>query len=103
VSDIRRRLIIDDNKLHVAMTGDAEDLARHLHEVRSLPQRGDFRHKWSLDNVMVNKFYSDYCGHGAPRPMDQEFWDYVDKKMENPEYAVFRADDPANAYRLGWG
>jgi hypothetical protein len=103
VSEIRRRLLIDGNKIHVAMQGDAEELAKQLHEARGRPQRGEMRHKWSLDTVMVNKFYSDYCGHGAPRPMDAEFWAYVDKKMESPEYAVFRADDPANAYRLGWG
>ena len=103
MSDVARRLIIDGNKVHVAMRGDAEELAKQLHEIRSQPKRGDVRHKWSLDTVMINKFYSDYCGWGPPRPMDSEFWAYVDKKMESPEYAVFRADDPANAYRLGWG
>lgn len=103
MSDIRRRLLIDGNKIHVAMQGDAEELVKQLHETRSRPQRGEIRHKWSLDTVMINKFYSDYCGTGAPRQMDGEFWAYVDKKMESPEYAVFRADDPANAYRLGWG
>lgn len=98
----QRRLYIDGDRVHIAMKGDAEKLAKELHELRTQPQRGDFRHKWSLDNVMVNKFYSDYCGFGPPRPMDKEFWLYVDKKMENPEYSVFRADDPGNAYRLGW-
>lgn len=103
MSDIQRRLYIDGNKVHVAMKGDVDDLVRHLHESRSQPQRGEMRHKWSLDTVMINKFYGEYCGHGAPRPMDGEFWDYVDKKMQSPEYAVFRADDPSSAYRLGWG
>jgi hypothetical protein len=98
-----RRLYIDGDKVHIAMKGDAEDLAKEIHERRALPQRGDFREKWALDTVMINKFYSDYCGHGAPRPMDQEFWSWVDRKMSQPEYSVFRLDDPANAYRLGWG
>jgi hypothetical protein len=76
------------------------DWAAHC---RDTQQHGkDLRHKWHLPNNMINKFYLDYAGPvGAPPPMNQEFWVYVDKRMNDPQYSKFRTDNPSNPFFLG--
>ena len=61
----------------------------------------DLRHKWHLPTNIINKFYMDYAGPNL-RPMNQEFWVYVDKQMNDPQYAKFRTDNPSNPFYLGY-
>lgn len=84
---------------------DAQDIADSLKFLSDQPQHGkDFHHKWSLPTTTIIDFYNQYCGDGnAPhKPMNQEFWDWVDQKMKDPQYRVFWARNPSNPYRLGW-
>lgn len=103
-----------DDRLHVALDGgdlvvrryqDAQDIADRAKMLREQPQHGDFHHKWSLPNVMVDKFYQEYCGDfnkGAAKPMDAEFWAWVHKKMKDPQFKVFWAHDNQFQHRVGY-
>lgn len=63
--------------------------------------RGDFRHKWNLPTVMIHKFYYEYTA-GEWRPMDNEFWLWVDKKLNDPDYAYFKTSNPSNPFHIGY-
>jgi len=82
---------------------DAEDIAKWAQHCRDTQKSGgDLRYKWSLPNNLVAKFYAEYAGPDL-RPMNQEFWQWVDKsKMNDPQYKTFRTDDPGNPYFSGY-
>lgn len=104
-NDIFTKLHIDsDNKLFVERWQDAQDIADHAAHLRDQPQHGaDFHHKWSLPNTIVEKFYQEYCGVGTePKPMNQEFWEWVHKQMKDPQYSKFWTHNPSNPFRLGY-
>ena len=102
-----------DDSTHVSLEGgnltvrrfqDSQDLADRAKMLREQPNRGDFHHKWSAPNVLIDKFYQEYCGDPtAPaKPMDQDFWAFVNKKMKDPEYKVFWCHDPQSQFRVGY-
>ena len=62
----------------------------------------DWKHKWQLPNVLVEKFYSEYTG-GTFKPMNQEFWVWVDKKlMSDADLSYFRTNNPSNPFWSGY-
>ena len=104
----KSHLALEGDDLIVRSFKDLQDTVDATAALRSEPQRGDFRHVWHLDDIMIDKFYQKYCGlkggvaYGVARPMDKEFWDWVNLKMKDPEYKKFRTDDPANQLRVGY-
>ena len=106
--DFKTDLSLDNGNLIVRKFKDLQDHVDATKELRNHPQRGDVRHVWSLDNIMVDKFFQEYCGLkggvavGADRQMDQEFWEWVNRKMKDPEYAKFRTDNQASQLRVGY-
>lgn len=103
-----KKLILEDDRLIVRRFEDLQDTVDATAALRAEPQRGDFRHVWHLDDIMIDKFYQEYCGlkggvaFGVAQPMNQEFWEWVNKKMKDPEYAKFRTDNQANQFRVGY-
>ncbi len=102
-------LALEGGDLIVRRFKDLQDTVDATGLLRGQPQRGDLRHVWHLDNIMIDKFYQMYCGidehsvtHGADRPMNQEFWDWVNVKMKDPEYSKFRTDNQASQLRVGF-
>ncbi len=101
-------LALEGGDLIVRRFKDLQDTVDATAALRGEPQRGDFRHKWHLEDIMIDKFYQEYCGlkggvaYGIDRPMNQEFWAWVDKKMDDPEYAKFRTDNQASQLRVGY-
>ncbi len=87
---------------------DLQDTVDATHDLRGQAQRGDFRHVWHLDDIMIDKFYQEYCGIrggvavGIDRPMNEEFWAWVNVKMKDPEYSKFRTDNQASQLRVGF-
>lgn len=103
-----------DDSTHVSLEGadlvvrryqDSQDIADRAQMLREQPNRGDFHHKWSCPNVLIDQFYQEYCGdfNGVAKPMDQEFWAFVNKKMKDPQYRVFWCADPQFQFRVGYG
>ncbi len=114
-NEIFTKLHIDgEHKLFVERHQDAQDIADRASMLRDQTQHGaDFHHKWSAPNTLVEQFYQDYCGQdGAPKPMNQEFWEYMHKRMrdpqyqkfwcKDPEYSKFWTSNPSNPFRLGY-
>ncbi len=101
-------LALEGGDLVVRRFKDLQDTVDATAALRGEPQRGDFRHVWHLDNIMIDKFYQEYCGirdgiaAGVPKEMNQEFWDWVNKRMKDPEYAKFRTDNQASQLRVGF-
>ncbi len=107
-SEVETHLALEGDDLIVRRTQDAEDIADRAKMLREQPNKGDFHHKWSLPNGLVEQFYHEYCGN-APgnltvnlKPMNQEFWEWVHKKMKDPQYRTFWCHDPQFQFRVGY-
>jgi hypothetical protein len=103
VSDVKTHLALEGDDLIVNRVQDVEPIIDWAKMLAEQPQHGgDFHHKWSLPAVMVEKFYNEYCG-AAYKPMNQEFWEWVNKKMKDPQYKKFWTYDTANPFHVGYG
>ena len=88
--------------LQVERTQDAQDIADRAEFLRDQPQFGaDFHHRWSAPNTLVESMYKDYCGD-TYKPMDQEFWEYMHKRMKDPAYSKFWTHNPSNPFFTGY-
>ena len=106
MKEVHTHLALEGEDVVVRSYQDIEDIVDRTKMFREQPNRGDFHHKWTLPNNLVVKFYNEYCGDGfaAARPMDQNFWEWVDKKISNdPDYKIFKAHDPQYQHRVGYG
>lgn len=103
---MKSSIALDGDTVVVRNFEDAQDIADGAKLLSEIPQHGaDFHHKWSLPTTQVINFYNQYCGDGfaSHKPMNAEFWAWVDKKMKDPQYRVFWTYNPSNPYRLAWG
>ena len=94
-----------DGSVDILRWQDAEDIADRAKMLADQPQHGaDFHHRWSLPATMVEKFYGEYCGdqYAEAKPMDQNFWEWVHKKMKDPQYSKFWTHNPSNPFRVAW-
>ncbi len=106
MSEVETHLAFEGGDVIVSRTQDAQDIADRAKMLAEQPQHGaDFHHKWSLPATQIEKFYQEYCGDGnAPaKPMNQEFWEWVHKKMKDPQYRIFWTYDPAKPFFVGYG
>ena len=94
-------LALEGEDLVVRRYQDSQDIADRAKMLREQPQHKDFHHVWSLPNVLVDQFYQEWCGDGI-KPMDAEFWAWVNVKMKDPEYRVFWCHDQQHQYRVGY-
>jgi len=104
LSGVITNLKLDGEDITVQTFQDAQynaDWAAHCRDTQTHGR--DMRHKWHLPNNIINQFYLDYAGNGAPPPMNQEFWLYVDRRMNDPQYSKFRTDNPSNPFFAGYG
>ncbi len=106
MSEVETHLALEGGDVIVRRTQDAQDIADRAKMLAEQPQHGaDFHHKWSLPATQIEKFYQEYCGDGfaAAKPMNQEFWEWVHKKMKDPQYRIFWTYDPAKPFFMGYG
>lgn len=103
MSDLLTRFHFDNDAVTVERVQDVEDIIEYNKLLRDQSQVGaDFHQKWSLPNVMIERFYLEYAGDNAAPPMNGEFWAFVDKKMNDPDYAKFRTDNPSSPFFIGY-
>lgn len=103
--EIETHLALEGEDLVVRRSQDAQDIADRAEYLRDQPQHGaDFHHVWSLPNTLVENFYKEYCGdgHAVAKPMDQSFWEWVHKKMKDPQYSKFWTHNPSNPFFTGF-
>ena len=95
---------LESGALVVRRYQDAQDIADRAQMLREQPNKGDFHHKWSIPNVLVDQFYQRYCGdqYATAKPMNAEFWAWVNQEMKSSEYRVFWTHDKQNQFRVGY-
>lgn len=100
---VRTRLILDGNDLHVNRVQDVEPTLDYAHDQRQWGGKGEeFRPKWTIPPVIQEQLYNLYT-QGEMKPMDTEFWKWVDKKiMTDPDYAKFRLGGGPNTFFVGY-
>lgn len=91
-----------DDTLHIVNTQDVEPYLEENKLRREANTVGkDWKHKWHLPNVLVEKFYLEYTG-GTFKPMNNEFWHWVDRKiMTDADLAYFRTNNSSNPFWIG--
>ena len=92
-----------DDSLVIVNTQDVEPYLEEnklRREARTVGK--DWKHKWHLPNVFIEKFFLEYTG-GVFRPMNEEFYRWVDKKvMSDPDLSKFRTNDPTQQFFMGY-
>jgi len=100
------RIRFRGDEIDVQRTQDVEDILENAKELAKQPNpTGDhFWDKWTLPNVIVEQFYIKYNeGRVDPKPMNQEFWLWVDKEvMTNPDYSRFRTGNKSRPFVMGY-
>lgn len=75
---------------------DVEPILEYNHFLRSLSQKSDWgRHKAKIPNVIYERWFNEYNeGRSTPdlRIFGPEFSEYVNKKLNDPEWAYLRVD-----------
>ncbi len=103
--EVFTKLHIDgEQRLTVTRSQDGQDIADRAAMLRDQTQHGaDFHHRWSAPNTLVEQFYQDYCGQdAAAKPMNEEFWAYMHKRMRDPAYSKFWTYNPSNPFFTGY-
>lgn len=84
---------------------DVTDILERNKELAKQPNpKGDrFWHKWSLPNTVVDQLYHRYSAGGVAKPMNDEFWKWVDGiVMSDPDYLHFRTGNKSNPFFVGY-
>lgn len=106
MSDILTRFHFDgQDRVAVERVQDVEHSLEHAKELaKQANSRTDVRHKWHLPNVLIEKLYNRYCGGGIAKPMNTEFWVWVDKEvMTDESLSAFRTNNSSNPFFIGYG
>ena len=103
---IRTHLVLDGDDLLVNRVQDAEPLLEWAKERAKQPNpKGEkFWEKWTLTNVQIEDLYNKYSKGTIPAPpMDQEFWQWVDKTvMSDADYTHCRLINKSNPFHIGY-
>jgi hypothetical protein len=88
--------------LTVYSTADVEPILEHNKALRSIEQRGDFRHLGCVPNIICVKWINEEWQRGNPiRYLSREWDELLAKKLKDPEWAYLRTDAPS--HRVGYG
>lgn len=104
MNDVRTQLILEGDDLHVNRVQDIEPAREWAAERRKQPNsRGDFREKWTLTPVEVERIWNRYALGNPSARMDTEFWQWADKiVMSEDEFAPCRLNNKSNPYFIGY-
>jgi hypothetical protein len=86
----------------VVSADDVEPILEHNKALRSMEQRGDFRHLGCVPNVIAVKWLNEEWQRGNHIRYLSKEWDaLLAKKLRDPEWAYLRTDAPS--HRVGYG
>lgn len=75
---------------------DVEPILERNKALRSMPQKSDWgRHVASIPNVIYEKWFNEYNEGRSPpdlRMFGDEFSAFVERKLQDPEWAYLRTD-----------
>ena len=103
--EVETSIALEGGDVIVRRSQDAQDIADNAKALSDQPQHGaDFHHIWSLPNTLVEKFYHEYCGDNGFRPMNEEFWQWVNRQVKgNKDYQKFWTYNPARPFWMAYG
>lgn len=95
---------VDGKKLTVARTQDVEPILENNKRLQTMEQRSDWgRHVASVPNVVLEKWLNEEAERGNVMTFgSQEFFAMVERKLQDPDYRMFRTDSAFNGV-LGFG
>jgi len=72
---------------------DVADVLEHNKMLRSMPQKGDFRHIASIPNIVALKWMDEERNRGHDiQFLSREFDELVERKLKDPDWAYLRTD-----------
>lgn len=98
MSDVLTRLHRENSgkDLTVERVQDVEPILEHNKLLRTMAQKSDWgRHKARIPNVIYEKWFNEYnAGRTTPdlKIFGPEFSEYVNRKLDDPDWAYLRVD-----------
>ncbi len=94
----------DGSTLTVVRTQDVEPIIEHNKQLQTMEQRSDWgRHVASVPNVVLEKWLNEEADRGNVMQFgSEEFFAMVERKLQDPDYRMFRTDSAFNGV-LGFG
>lgn len=95
----------DGRSLTIERVQDVEPLLEHNAVLRTMEQRSDWgRHIASVPNVILEKWLNEEWQRGNVSMQfgSDEYYQMVERKLQDPEYRAFRVDASFNGL-LGFG
>lgn len=95
----------DGSKLTVERVQDVEPIIEHNKLLRSQQQKSDWgRHRYRIPNVVLEKWLNEEWARGNTSMTfgSEEFYQMVERRMQDPDNAAFRVDSSFNGL-LGFG
>lgn len=95
----------DGSELTVVRTQDVEPILERNKALRALEQRSDWgRHRYSIPNVILEGWLNDEWkrGNTAMTFGSAEFFEMVERKMQDPDNAAWKVESRFNGV-LGFG
>jgi hypothetical protein len=95
----------DGSKITIERVQDVEPIIEHNKKLQTIEQRSDWgRHVASVPNVMLEKWLNEELDRGNIHMQfgSEEFYAMVERKLQDPDYRMFRTDASFNGV-LGFG
>ncbi|RTE91907.1 hypothetical protein [Bradyrhizobium sp. LVM 105] len=95
----------DGSKIVIERVQDVEPILEHNKTLQTLEQRSDWgRHVASVPNVILEKWLNEEWDRGNINMQfgSDEFFQMVERKLQDPQYRAFRTDASFNGV-LGFG
>jgi hypothetical protein len=96
---------VDGRDLTIAREQDVEPILEHNKQLQTIEQRSDWgRHVASVPNVVLEKWLNEEAERGNVNMTfgSEEFYAMVERKLQDPDYRMFRTDAAFNG-TLGFG
>jgi hypothetical protein len=95
----------DGSKITIERVQDVEPIIEHNKKLQTIEQRSDWgRHVASVPNVVLEKWLNEEWDRGNIHMQfgTEEFYAMVERKLQDPDYRMFRTDASFNGV-LGFG
>jgi hypothetical protein len=95
----------DGSKITIERVQDVEPILEYNKTLQTIEQRSDWgRHVASVPNVVLEKWLNEELERGNIHMQfgSEEFYQMVERKLQDPDYRMFRTDASFNG-ALGFG
>ncbi len=92
-----------ERKFTFVRVQDIEPYLEHNKQLRTMEQKGEWRHTSSIPNIILMKWLNEEIDRGNKglRLYTKEFDEIIRRKLQDPDYAYLRTDGVR--HRVGYG